>query len=331
MNTKVSVLIPIYNVSDFIEKSAISLFEQTFISDIEYIFVNDATPDDSLVKLEKIINAYPNRKNQIRILHHKENKGLAVARNTALNASKGDYIAVVDSDDYIEPNMIELLYKKAISENADVVVSDIYVEYKSKQNYIHEDLDAIKSNYFLGMLENKYVNSFLCNKLIKRNLYLNPECRVPEGLNLYEDRYVMTRIFYFAKKIVKFDGAFYNYVKTNPNSITQNKSTMHFENIISFWKSLEEFLVRHGLYMIYKDYIDLAKVEDKVNLVLNIHTSTTLRKSYANIFHEEETKYLHKFHKGKKLMIILIRNKLWGLVELFHLLNRLKHKLTIAK
>ncbi|MDR0829587.1 MAG: glycosyltransferase, partial [Prevotellaceae bacterium] len=115
MTPAVSILVPIYKVSAYIERCAHSLFQQTF-ENIEYIFVNDCTPDDSIEKLQKIIEQYPNRKPFVKIIHHKKNRGLAETRNTALYNSTGKYIQHIDSDDYIELNMIEEMYKKAIEE-----------------------------------------------------------------------------------------------------------------------------------------------------------------------------------------------------------------------
>ena len=87
MNPKVSIIVPVYNVSKFIERCARSLFEQTFES-IEYIFVNDCTPDDSITKLNKIIIDYPQRSKSIRIIEHETNRGLAAARNSGLLAAQ---------------------------------------------------------------------------------------------------------------------------------------------------------------------------------------------------------------------------------------------------
>lgn len=326
MNLLVSVLIPIYNVSDYIEKCARSLFEQSLQDSIEFIFVNDATPDDSIAKLENIIEGYPSRKHQIKIIHHKENKGLASTRKTALKASIGTYITFVDSDDYVEVDMIEQLYKKAIKENADIVVTDVYMDQIKKQSIKYENLKKIENNLFGGIIENKYISGYLCSKLIKRDLCLNPECCVPDGLNLFEDRHVMTRLFYFTNKIVKLDKAFYHYVQYNPNAITKNKSQMHFDNVILFWKLLEDFLYKHQLYDEYKEVVGFAKVNDKIDLMLSIHTSTTLRKQYSTMFYEEETIYLKYFHRGRKLMLLLVRHQLFGIANLFHLYNILKHK-----
>ncbi len=101
VNEKVSIIVPIYNVEKYIERCAVSLFEQDF-EDIEYIFVNDCTPDNSVEILEKVIEKYPNRKSHLKIVHHKENKGLGSARNTGLEQATGNYILHIDSDDWCE-------------------------------------------------------------------------------------------------------------------------------------------------------------------------------------------------------------------------------------
>ena len=102
---KVSMLIPIYGVEKFIERCAISLFEQTY-QNIEYIFVNDCTKDDSINVLERVINRYPNRKPFVRIINHAQNKGLAGARNTAVANATGEFIMHVDSDDYVDKEIV---------------------------------------------------------------------------------------------------------------------------------------------------------------------------------------------------------------------------------
>ena len=103
---KVSVIIPIYKVEAFIERCAATLMEQT-LPEVEYIFVDDATSDNSIDVLEEVIARYPQRKGQVRIVHNAENKGLPAARNTGLALATGEYIFHCDSDDYVEPSMLE--------------------------------------------------------------------------------------------------------------------------------------------------------------------------------------------------------------------------------
>ena len=118
---KVSVIVPIYNVSRFIKRCVESLFNQT-LDDVEFIFVNDCTPDDSIDILKKVIADYPDRNTMI--INHEVNKGLPAARNTGLKAASGDYIFHCDSDDFIEPTMLNDLYYTACDDNADIVWCD---------------------------------------------------------------------------------------------------------------------------------------------------------------------------------------------------------------
>ena len=316
MNPKVSILVPVYKVSKFIEKCSESLFSQTF-KNIEFIFVNDATPDDSVEILEKVITRYPDRKKQVTILHHKANQGLAASRNTALDAATGDYIAVVDSDDYIEPDMIEVLYKKAIETNADIVVSDMIMEYPYKSETLVDYLSESKDDHFGDIIRNEESHTFLCNKLVRRELYLRRDCRVPYGLDYYEDRHVMTRLFYFAKKIVKVNQAFYHYVHYNSSAITKNKTRMHFENVVIFWNSFDEFLLEHNEFDKYKSILTLAKAQSKIRLMLDTD-SMALRKEYADIFAWEVEQSISNFKFGEKVMINVLKHKHYHTAQLLH-------------
>lgn len=324
MKPKVSVLVPIYNVSLYIEKCAHSLFKQTF-KDIEFIFVDDASPDNSVEILENVILQYPEHKNNVFIIHHEFNKGLANARNTALNASKGKYISVVDSDDYIEPDMIEVLYNKAIDNKADIVVSDIILEYSTRKIYLTDYLSDNPKNQFTDIIINDTSHSFLCNKLLKRSLYSNEDCRVPSGLNFYEDRHVMTRLFYYATKIVKVDKAFYHYVQYNSNAITKNVTHMNFQNMIKFWDLLEEFLKSKELYEIYAPILEYPKIQSKVRLILDCN-SIKLYKEYGDIYIFEELKYIKRFRFGEKLIMYFIRHHHYLLAFIFRNILVLKNR-----
>jgi glycosyltransferase involved in cell wall biosynthesis len=316
MKPKVSILVPVYNVSPYIERCAESIFNQTF-KEIEYIFVNDATPDDSIEKLLKVIDNHPERKNNVKIIHHSSNLGLAVARNTALDSSTGNFIAVVDSDDFIEPNMIEVLYQNAIVENADIIVSDFIIEYPKRNKTTIEYIADNKAYNIKNIIQHKLISSSLCNKLVNRNLYMRDGCRVPENLNYCEDWHVMIRLFYFADKVVKIDQAFYHYVIYNINSITKRKDRMHFENVILFWSLLDSFLKEHNEFEKYETIMQLPKVKSKVSLMIDTHSSN-LRKEFADMFYEEETHCLKYLKRGEKLMLLLVRYRLFCLAQIFH-------------
>ena len=118
---KVSVVIPVYNVEDCIARCAESLFRQT-LDDMQFIFVDDASPDGSVARLEETLERFPRRKSQTVILHHTENRGLPSARATGLALVEAPYVAHCDSDDRVEPEMYARLYECAVKNGSDLVM-----------------------------------------------------------------------------------------------------------------------------------------------------------------------------------------------------------------
>ena len=135
MTYKVSVIIPVFNVRNFIERCARSHFEQT-LEDIEYIFVDDASPDDSVDILKACIERYPERKEQVRILVHEQNQGLPAARNTGLAVATGEYVFHCDSDDFVEKDMLEEMYGAAKEKDADMVYCNFYLSFEKNERYL---------------------------------------------------------------------------------------------------------------------------------------------------------------------------------------------------
>ena len=116
---KVSVLVPVYGVEKYIERCAVSLFEQTY-ENLEYIFVDDCSPDNSIEILENVLERYPHRKEQTTIIQLEENGGLGNARKVSFKKATGEYVTFVDSDDFVSERMIELLVSKAQETGADI-------------------------------------------------------------------------------------------------------------------------------------------------------------------------------------------------------------------
>ncbi|MFZ4725855.1 MAG: glycosyltransferase family 2 protein [Paludibacter sp.] len=314
MNPKVSILIPVYKVSAYIERCAHSLFNQTF-SNIEFIFVNDATPDDSIEKLNALIKLYPNLNQNIRILHHKKNIGTAEARYTALKVAKGEFILFVDSDDYIDTNMIEIMYNKAICENADIVVSDMFIEFKSKSIKFNDYLPSNKEDQLRNIISNQKSTPSLCNKLVKKTIYQSPLIFHAHNMSYMEDRYMCFRIYYLADIIVKINQPFYHYIKYNSYSSTKTINSNHFTSMIYFWKSLEEFLQENKNFDKFADTVNLFKIKDKSKLMLSTN-SISLQKKYAHIFSNEESLVFSKLKEGEKLILFFIRNKMFIAAQL---------------
>ena len=123
MGAKVSVIIPVYGVEQYIERCARSLFEQT-LEEIEYLFVDDCSPDKSIEVLKRVLEDYPMRKSQVTIHRMAQNSGQAKVREWGMRNATGDYLIHCDSDDWVDKDMYRLMYEKAGMEKSDIVVCD---------------------------------------------------------------------------------------------------------------------------------------------------------------------------------------------------------------
>lgn len=237
---KVSVIIPIYKVEAFIERCAATLMEQT-LHEVEYIFVDDATPDRSMQVLEEVIARYPERKDQVCIVHHETNKGLPAARNTGLALATGEYIFHCDSDDYVEPTMLEELYSTAKSQEADIVWCDWYLTFAENERYMKQPsfdtpMEALKAMLSGSMKFNVW------NKLVHRSLYTDNHIAFPAGYGMGEDM-TMMMLFVHAKKVAYIPKAYYHYVKTNTNAFSQTYSERHLQELRHNVERIENYML----------------------------------------------------------------------------------------
>lgn len=221
---KVSIIIPVYNVSAYIERCIKSVINQTYY-DIECIIVDDATPDDSITKCEQMIAAYdgPIR---FSILHHQQNRGLSAARNTGTEVATGEYLYYLDSDDEITLDCIEKLLKPMMEDNSIEIVQGNHIEerdgkemiyYKGKSPILILNNGEIYKHYF----KYHHIITTAWNKLMKRSFIIRFQLYFKEGI-LFEDRHWM---FYVQKHLKKAyickDITYYYHIR--PHSITRGK------------------------------------------------------------------------------------------------------------
>ncbi|MDR3128659.1 MAG: glycosyltransferase [Tannerellaceae bacterium] len=268
MQPQVSVIVPIYNVEPFFEKCLHSLFGQT-LEDIEYLFVNDCTPDGCMSLLESILKRYPQRKEQVHVIHHEQNRGLGASRKDGMKAATGKYVIHCDSDDWVELTMYERLYRKAIEEDADIVYCGFYVEYKNKQLIRIPEQGEDK----VLMQKRKWdvLYSSHCNKLVRRSLFVNWYIYPYEGIDMWEDLGVITRLRFLSRKTVIIYEPLYHYNRLNNNSlsITQAKARSTFEEQSKCARELESFFRSHDAYETYFLLIQNIKFESKQALLRN--------------------------------------------------------------
>lgn len=235
---KVSILVPIYGVEKYIEKCAISLMEQTYMN-IEYIFVNDCTKDSSIDILKRVISCYPERQPYTKILNHNCNRGLAAARNTAVDACSGDYLMHVDSDDWLVNNAVEKLIAFAEEKNSDVVLFGNYNVYRDHQEESKASYSD-KTSYISGILLHT-IPASIWNKFYKTAFYKESGIRSIEGINHGEDYVVVPRLLHKAKNIDVLNELLYFYNLTNQSSYTQNVTLKSIESVHSAFEVVYEY------------------------------------------------------------------------------------------
>lgn len=283
---KVSVIIPVYGVEDYIERCARSLFEQT-LDDIEYIFVDDCSPDNSVHILLDVLNEYPNRVVQTRIVKMPVNSGQAAVRKYAMSLVTGEYIIHCDSDDWVNQTMYEDLYNKAIEGSYDMVICDYYISQSLEDNlHIVQDLKSSPLQLLHDLLSEK-IHSAVWNKLVKKNLYDN-EIMYPAH-NLREDLALMVQLVYFSKSIGYINKPYYHYF-LNTESITQKKLSVEQAvrrsmQSIRNCELMDAFLINHGVSTEYKTDMICMKLRLKNGIACMTNTKEG-RKQWRSLFSE---------------------------------------------
>ena len=317
MNPLISICVPIYNVAPYLERCVHSLMQQTY-QRLEYIFVDDCSTDNSISLLEEWLERYPERKQHAIIIRNDCNHGLAYTRRISIENAHGEYIVCVDSDDYIEHDMIQCLVTKAIETNADIVAAGYFYESKTtSQIFLPEPCDKETDLFrvtLTGMIHH------ICSKLFRRSLYtVGRCCYAPEGLDYLEDRMMLVLLGTKLQRVATIDQPLYHYVYRN-DSVSQRKSKKHFQCLIRFWEETDKLLDELGLTEKFQHYIGTAKIEDKAGLLMYCDNRT--RKQYVNLYAKEEQTYTPKLTRGIALMYWFTKHHLWILTYCYQLYIR---------
>lgn len=282
---KVTVIVPIYGVEKFIERCARSLFEQT-LDGIEYIFINDCTPDCSIDILKAVLKEYPDCESHTRIVHMPTNLGLPTVRRYGVQLATGEYIIHCDSDDWVKLDMYEKMYIEAKRCDYDIVMCDFCImdamniskEYKSKS---YTDKFAL-----LGALLSGKVHSSLCTKMVRSTLY-NEAFIYPED-NMREDLCCTIQLIYNANSIKYLPMAMYNYYINESsicNALTYDKIYNKYKQSYNNYCKIMTFLQNHDLVNKYEREIAILKLCIKEE-VCKIAKSKNGYKIWREIFPE---------------------------------------------
>lgn len=269
---KVSVIIPVYNVEKYIKECLNSIVNQTF-KDIEIICVDDGSTDDSL----SILNEYAKKDSRITVLTQK-NQGAAVARNRGIEIAKGEYLSILDSDDFFDVKMLEKMYNKAIDTDADIVICEANrIEEKSKNVYILQN--ALRKRYLPDKDVFNYADikdkifqlttAWAWNKLFKKDYIIQENVRF-QNLKNINDFYFGYLALLLAKKITTVNDTLVMYRTNSKAQLTENRD----KGVFCFAKAalkLRRELIKRDIYKnVEQSFINVCIELTLLNVIFKI-------------------------------------------------------------
>lgn len=246
MTKLVSIIIPLYNVERYVEECCRAVFEQTY-DNCEFVFVDDCGTDNSLKIVCSLIEEYSRLKDRVKILHHECNKGIAAARRTGMENASGTYALYVDSDDVPRRDMVERLMLIAEANDADVVMCG----YSKEPNMCDVDRPHVWEEdhvrCMMGTVGGDLPYVYLWNKLIKRDLFVQHQLYPSPKLRRSEDHYILSRLFFYAKKVMRTNEVLYFYrtVSSSLGHSWKKKAIPDTVSITEPVRCMNDFLEEH--------------------------------------------------------------------------------------
>ncbi len=272
---KVSIIVPVYNAQSTLEKCIASITAQTY-RDFELLLINDGSVDNSadICRAASFEDA--------RIVYiEKENGGAASVRNLGIDSAKGDYLCFIDSDDYVEPDMLEFMYDKAIQHNADIVQCGYIMENDGVSSAI-VNADGVycgdEINNRIVEIKSKNLIDSPCNKLYKRSFVVESGVRMPEN-EAFEDTDFNLRLLRYKPKIVLSERAFYHYI------LHMGSTTRHYNpDKLNIMKKRAKLLkeVTRGI----DDYCDFYLIKSVFSAIIDMFLSCSKKQIYTQIKNE---------------------------------------------
>ncbi len=220
MLPKVSIIIPVYNSSTYLDRCIDSLLNQS-LHGLEVIFVNDCSTDDSLNILERRRPDFAADKFLVKIINMPENRGSSAARNAGLAEVSAPYLGWVDSDDKIQPRMFEMLYHLMLNKETDLVLCDFDLVFRDSRKTISQQLNDGPEQYIVDLVSGR-MQGMLWNKLFKASIFKENRIKFLEGSNLGEDRNVLLKYLFYCKSLCYLSESLYEYFQENTGSITRD-------------------------------------------------------------------------------------------------------------
>lgn len=334
MIPKISVIVPVYNVVKFLDKCILSVLNQTF-KEFELILVNDGSTDGS----KEICNYYRERDNRVKVVH-KYNTGVSDTRNIGLDISTGGYVCFIDSDDYINSNMFEDLYRHTEDGKIDIIVSGMYFERNDDGSWENKIKYCEANN--LQQIKNLIVNLFksylLYNpvgKLYKKEIIDKYNIKFKKGMSFGEDPVFNCEFMKHIYSIKNIDKCYYNYVKHGEISLSikydetkyESNKKMHNElaNLMKYYQILDEEILLILRQRYKKELCDMLFTVGRANEY--VHDNDKL-KFLNTIFKDKEYEFLEEYLDGVNVVLVnMIKFKMsLSLVMYFKISQKVKKR-----
>jgi len=312
-NIKVSILVPFYNVENYVDRCVDSLFSQTY-SNIEYVFVNDCTPDNSMDIINNYIQKY-NVSAKCKIIVHEKNQGISVSRNDCLDNMTGDYFLFIDSDDYIDKDMVELLVEAAIKENADISGCG-YIEEYADYSVEHPQKYTNDHNEMMRAITLLTIKGVMWKLLVRSTIVTDhkDEVRFIPDRNMVDDYLFCCQIFYYAQRFACVDRCMYHWIQYNPNNYTHT-TIFAVESQAAAIRKVEEFYMEKGVMDVVKDELLKRKFICKLPLLLDKKCLDVKR--WRSLFPESNHAWKEMYFSSGNLFYIRMANsKLFFIIPL---------------
>lgn len=313
-NIKVSVLVPFYKVENYVERCVESLFTQTY-KNIEYVFVNDCTPDTSMEVINKCIEKY-GVVEKCKMIVHEQNQGISASRNDCLDNMTGDYFLFVDSDDYIDKDMVESLVEAAVKENADISGCGYIEEYvdhsvEHPQHYSNDHDEMMRAITLLTL------KGVMWKLLVRSTIVTDhhDEVRFIPDRNMVDDYLFCCQIFYYAQRFAGVDRCMYHWIQYNPNNYTHT-TIFAVQSQAEALRKTEEFYRKKGVYTLLEDALLQRKFISKLPLLMDKSCFDVRR--WRLLFPESNDVWKEMyFPKGNQWLFRLALSPLYWLIPLF--------------
>lgn len=257
----VSIIIPVYNTEKYLRHCFDSVLAQTY-KDFECILVDDGSTDAS----SKICDEYASKDIRFKVFH-KGNEGISATREFGVQHANGQYIQFVDSDDWIESDMLAKMYEKAVNENADIVGCNFIEEFSNKK-VKYRTYYKDKESFLRDVIASKW--GVLWKIMFKRSLFIDNNIHFPKGINGGEDYYVVTSLLLSCNKAICVDDYLYHYFRDNPSSFITTPSLEKVMFQVHATEMVEKILKNKDLLQTYHTELCLRKAADKSS-VMNIN------------------------------------------------------------